>query len=372
MSSFINNVTTTTVNANTNSIFGNQNQTTNNTNTLFGNNNNTNTLFGNNNNTNILFGNNNNTNSLFGNNNNTNSLFGNNNNTNSLFGNNNNNKINNSLFTFGNNSQIQNPNNIGLFGTINNNNNNNNLLNNNMNIMRQQVIMTSVKPILTIPSSNNLRFVKLNTLDDNFKKITQKIQLDLINNSIQIQYAENIIKKLEENFQIVRNEGRNAVKFSKVIDSKLSKIKILLSNLHNEMKKLEFSLDKQKNNFRIIEQQEDINLIIPDDFLLDLIEELEQRMISYSSQIEDIQTLVNLYYSEENGNFNVNSDMIEELIVELYQCIKMLLNDEAAINDYVNTVKDNYVDYLKSIGFNDYAIKSKFDSYLNDDNHNFI
>ena len=138
------------------------------------------------------------------------------------------------------------------------------------------------------------------------------------------------------------------------------------------MKKLESSLDKQKNNFRIIEQQEDINLIIPDDFLLDLIEELEQRMISYSSQIEDIQTLVNLYYSEENGNFNVNSDMIEELIVELYQCIKMLLNDEAAINDYVNTVKDNYIDYLRNNGFNDYAIKSKFDSYLNDDNQNFI
>ena len=370
MSSIFNNATTTTVNPNTTSIFGNQNQNQNqnNTNSLFGNNNNTNILFGNNNNTNTLFGNNNPTNTLFSNNNNTNSLFGNNNNTNSLFGNNKNNITNNSLLTFGNNSQIQ-TNNIGLFGAVNNNNT---LLNNNLNNMRQQVIMTSVKPVLTIPSSNNLRFAKLNTLDDNYKKITQKIQLDLINNSIQIQHAENIIKKLEENFKIVRNEGINAVKFSKVIDSKLSKIKLLLSNLHNEMKKLEFSLDKQKNNFRIIEQQEDINLIIPDDFLLDLIEELEQRMISYSSQIEDIQTLVNLYYSEENGNFNVNSDMIEELIVELYQCIKMLLNDEAAINDYVNTVKDNYIDYLRNNGFNDYAIKSKFDSYLNDDNQNFI
>ena len=360
MSSLFNNANTTTVTTNTTSIFGNQNQNQNPTTSLFGNNNNTTSLFGNNNNTTSLFGNNNNTTSLFGNNTNTSSLFGNNNM---------NNKNNNSMLTFGNNSQIPNTNNIGLFGTVNNNNN---LLNNNLNNMRQQVIMTSVKPVLTIPSSNNLRFAKLNTLDDFYKKITQKIQLDLINNSIQIQHAENIIKKLEENFKIVRNEGINAVKFSKVIDSKLSKIKLLLSNLHNEMKKLEFSLDKQKNNFRIIEQQEDINLTIPDDFLLDLIEELEQRMISYSSQIEDIQTLVNLYYSEENGNFNINSDMIEELIVELYQCIKMLLNDEAAINDYVNTVKDNYIDYLKSIGFNDYAIKSKFDSYLNDDNQNFI
>ena len=350
------------------SLFGNNNQIS-----LFGNNNQTNnqiSLFGNNNQTNNqtpLFGNNNQTNNqtpLFGNSNqlnNQSSLFGNNNQSNnqsSLFGNNNQTSNPNSVFSFRNNN---NTNNIGTFGINNNNNLNNNFIQN-------QVIMTSIKPVLTIQSSNSLRFKKLNTLSEIFKKVIEKIQLDLTNNSIQIQYADNIIKRLEENFQIVRNEGANAVKFSKVVDSKLSKVKILLNNLHNEMKKLEFSLEKQKNNFRIVEQQEDINLTIPDEFLLDLIEELEQRMISYSSQIEDIQTLVNLYYSEENGNFNVNSDMIEELIVELYQCIKMLLNDEAAINDYVNTVKESFIDYLKNLGLNDYEIKSKFDSYLEEEN----
>lgn len=349
------------------SLFGNNNQTS-----LFGNNNQTNNqtpLFGTNNQQNnqpSLFGNNNQSNnqpSIFGNNNQPNnpSLFGNNNqlnNQSSLFGNNNQTSNPNSVFSFRNNN---NTNNIGTFGINNNNNLNNNFIQN-------QVIMTSIKPVLTIQSSNSLRFKKLNTLSEIFKKVIEKIQLDLTNNSIQIQYADNIIKRLEENFQIVRNEGANAVKFSKVVDSKLSKVKILLNNLHNEMKKLEFSLEKQKNNFRIVEQQEDINLTIPDEFLLDLIEELEQRMISYSSQIEDIQTLVNLYYSEENGNFNVNSDMIEELIVELYQCIKMLLNDEAAINDYVNTVKESFIDYLKNLGLNDYEIKSKFDSYLEEEN----
>jgi hypothetical protein len=168
-----------------NSLFGNNNNTTNVTNNLFGNSNNTtntaNSLFGNNNNTtntaNSLFGNNNNTIST------TSSIFGNNNNptstSNSLFGNINNNVnfSNASTFTFGSNqnqnqtnntttSVIGNNNPNSLFGQNNNNPisslgqnnnqnqignlngiNNNNQVNNNINQNNQYLDLNNPKTL---------------------------------------------------------------------------------------------------------------------------------------------------------------------------------------------------------------------------------
>ena len=146
-----------------NSLFGNNNNTTNATNNLFGNNNNTtntaNSLFGNNNNTtntaNSLFGNNNNTIST------TSSIFGNNNNptstSNSLFGNINNNVnfSNASTFTFGSN-QNQNQTNNTTTSVIGNNNPNSLFSQNNNN------------PISSLGQNNNQNQIgNLNGINNN-------------------------------------------------------------------------------------------------------------------------------------------------------------------------------------------------------------
>jgi hypothetical protein len=146
-----------------NSLFGNNNNTTNVTNNLFGNNNNTtntaNSLFGNNNNTtntaNSLFGNNNNTIST------TSSIFGNNNNptstSNSLFGNINNNVnfSNASTFTFGSN-QNQNQTNNTTTSVIGNNNPNSLFSQNNNN------------PISSLGQNNNQNQIgNLNGINNN-------------------------------------------------------------------------------------------------------------------------------------------------------------------------------------------------------------
>ena len=180
-----------------NSLFGNNNNTTNATNNLFGNNNNTtntaNSLFGNNNNTisttSSIFGNNNNptstSNSLFGNinnnvnfsnastftfgsnqnqnqtNNTTTSVIG-NNNPNSLFGQNNNNPIS-SL------GQNNNQNQIGNLNGINNNNQMNNNINQNNqyldlnnpktlhDLLEYQKILTNIDNCMN-PSKNENMF----------------------------------------------------------------------------------------------------------------------------------------------------------------------------------------------------------------------
>ena len=180
-----------------NSLFGNNNNTTNATNNLFGNNNNTtnttNNLFGNNNNTisttSSIFGNNNNptstSNSLFGNinnnvnfsnastftfgsnqnqnqtNNTTTSVIG-NNNPNSLFGQNNNNPIS-SLGQNNNQNQIGNLNGINNNNQVNNNINQNNQyldLNNPKtlhDLLEYQKILTNIDNCMN-PSKNENMF----------------------------------------------------------------------------------------------------------------------------------------------------------------------------------------------------------------------
>ena len=234
---------------------------------------------------------------------------------------------------------------------------------NNNNQYPSQPVITSTKPILALQSTNSLRYMKIENMSDDVKKIAQKIQMDLLNNEMHITFAEKLIQKLEDNFNAVKNEGINLVKYGKVVNTKNTKIKYTINNIKSELQKIASSLEKEKNNYRVIELGSDMNITIPNDFLLYFTNELEERMLSYASQIEDIQTLINLYYSEENGNFTMNSDMVEELIIELYKCIKILLSDEAVLNEYVNSVKNGFIDMLKSYGFNDYQIKARFEGY---------
>ena len=326
------------------SLFG-QPQTTNQTNTgsLFGNQPQQNTSTGT-----SLFNNTtqNNTGGLFGNTTQQNST--------SLFGGTTQTTTGTSLF----NNQAQNSNqNNGLNVTFSANG----------SMIQSQPIITSQKPLIALQTSNSMRYSKIESFNEEIKKAAQKIQIDLTNNSMHINYAEKLIKKLEENFNIVKTEGIKVVKYSKVVNTKNTKIKVIIDNLKNEIKHLNDSLEKEKNNYRILESGSDLNITIPNNFLLTFTQELEDRMISYSTQIEDIQTLINLYYSEENGNFTINSDLVEELIIELYKCIKILLNDEAVLNDYVTSIQRHFIDLLRSYGFNDYQIKGRFDSYLEED-----
>lgn len=258
-----------------------------------------------------------------------------------------------------------------LFNNQTQNSNQNNGLNvtfsANGPMIHSQPIIISQKPLIALQTSNSMRYSKIESFNEEIKKAAQKIQIDLTNNSMHLNYAEKLIKKLEENFNIVKTEGIKVVKYSKVVNTKNTKIKVIIDNLKNEIKHLNDSLEKEKNNYRILESGSDLNITIPNNFLLTFTQELEDRMISYSTQIEDIQTLINLYYSEENGNFTINSDIVEELIIELYKCIKILLNDEAVLNDYVTSIQRHFIELLRSYGFNDYQIKGRFDSYLEED-----
>ena len=47
--------------------------------------------------------------------------------------------------------------------------------------------------------------------------------------------------------------------------------------------------------------------------------------------------------------------------------IKILLNDEAVLNDYVTSIQRHFIELLRSFGFNDYQLKGRFDSYLEED-----
>jgi hypothetical protein len=58
--------------------------------------------------------------------------------------------------------------------------------------------------------------------------------------------------------------------------------------------------------------------------------------------------------------------MVEVLITELYKCIKILLSDEATLNDAVNLLKSNFSELLKNYGMNEYQIKTRYDNYLED------
>ena len=213
-----------------------------------------------------------------------------------------------------------------------------------------------------------------------FKQMAETIHKEFNKNEQYLTQSKNLLEKLNKNFSKLKEFCNSSLKMSKVIDDNQNKIKLIINNLEYENKKLNINIENEEKNLKILNENNDIDINIPNDYLLNFCKELEERIIIYTHQIEEISILINLYYNNinnENGNNdednNNNNNSIEELIYELYNCIKLLLTEEYKINMKVNILKEKFKNILQfNYGYNIDFIKNRFNSYQNSFNQKYI
>jgi len=234
----------------------------------------------------------------------------------------------------------------------------------NLNYMNVQQNQNN-PPVFSLLPSNYLKYDKVSSLQDDIKKLIGKIELDLKNNEIYQDYAEKMFKSLNENFKIISSEGVKLVKCCKLINSKNSQIKFTLETLKNELNQQTELLKGERKNFNILEQHPSFKISIPNEYFLKLIQEIEEKMSMQIQEISDLEALINLYYRKEYGSFKVNSDIVEEIIKELYNCLIGLVSEAARINDYVNSLKLNYIEVMKfNYGWKESEIENRMRANL--------
>ena len=199
------------------------------------------------------------------------------------------------------------------------------------------------------------------------------IHKEFNNNEQYLTQSKTLLEKLNKNFTKLKEFCNSSLKMSKVIDDNQNKIKLIINNLEYENKKLNINIENEEKNLKNLNENNDVDINIPNDYLLNFCKELEERIIIYTHQIEEISILINLYYNNINNENENENNSIEELIYELYNCIKLLLTEEYKINMKVNILKEKFKNILQfNYGYNIDFIKNRFNSYQNLFNQKYV
>ena len=321
-----------------------------------------------------LFGNNNQNQNqgggLFGNNNNQGGgLFGNNNSQGGgLFGNNNNQ----GGGLFGNNNQNQNQGG-GLFG--NNNQNNNNIFNggfnnNNNNIinnapLQQQNFYTSVTPVIALNKGNSIKNMQLSKLPDEFQKAVLTLKLNLKNQEIKLdelqKYSQRIIELIDQSNKSVEKMGE----FNDFINKKLTQYDSIVNQINENFKFISEAFDQEQKNINLMEQDLGFKIDIPSKFLITYSQNLYNKTITFSQKLNDIITLIKVYYSQANDNINFDGDIMESTIAEFIKIVKSLLEENERQEKMINEMYHIIFEFARSYGENPETVRNNIIQYGN-------
>ena len=322
-----------------------------------------------------LFGNNNQNQNqgggLFGNNNQNQGggLFGNNNNQGGgLFGNNNNQ----GGGLFGNNNQNQNQGG-GLFG--NNNQNNNNIFNegfnnNNNNIinnapLQQQNFYTSVTPVIALNKGNSIKNMQLSKLPDEFQKAVLTLKLNLKNQEIKLdelqKYSQRIIELIDQSNKSVEKMGE----FNDFINKKLTQYDSIVNQINENFKFISEAFDQEQKNINLMEQDLGFKIDIPSKFLITYSQNLYNKTITFSQKLNDIITLIKVYYSQANDNINFDGDIMESTIAEFIKIVKSLLEENERQEKMINEMYHIIFEFARSYGENPETVRNNIIQYGN-------
>ena len=310
-----------------------------------------------------LFGNNNQNQNqgggLFGNNNNQGGgLFGNNNNRGGgLFGNNNQNQ-NQGGGLFGNNNQ--NNNNIFNGGF---NNNNNNIINNAP--LQQQNFYTSVTPVIALNKGNSIKNMQLSKLPDEFQKAVLTLKLNLKNQEIKLdelqKYSQRIIELIDQSNKSVEKMGE----FNDFINKKLTQYDSIVNQINENFKFISEAFDQEQKNINLMEQDLGFKIDIPSKFLITYSQNLYNKTITFSQKLNDIITLIKVYYSQANDNINFDGDIMESTIAEFIKIVKSLLEENERQEKMINEMYHIIFEFARSYGENPETVRNNIIQYGN-------
>ena len=317
-----------------------------------------------------LFGNNQNQGGLFGNNQNTQNqggLFGNNNqNQGGLFGNNPNNQNQGGLF--GNNNQNQG----GLFGNNNQNNQNqgglfNGLNNNNNNMFNAPIqetrFFTSVEPVIALNKNNSIRNIPLSKLPDDYQKAVLTMKLNLKNQEIKLdelqRYSQRIIELIDQGNKSVEKMGE----FNGFINKKLNQYESIVNQINDNFKFISEAFDQEQKNINLMEQDLGFKIDIPSKFLITYSQNLYNKTITFNQKLNDIITLIKVYYSQANDNINFDSGIMESTIAEFIKIVKSLLEENERQEKMINEMYHIILEFARNYGENPDTVRNNIIQY---------
>ena len=285
-------------------------------------------------------------------------LFGNNQNNNrgGIFGNNGNNNLGN-----GNNNNQGGP-----FG----NNNNNNPFNLNNNNGPQQIqenqFFTTITPVIALSPNNEIRNIQLYKLPENFQNAVLTLKLNLKNQELKLEelqiYSQRLINFIDQNSKSVEKLSE----FNNFINQKLNKYDEIINQVKENYDNITQSFEEEQKNIKLMEQDAGYKIDIPSKFLINYSQNLLNRTELFQQRLNDIITLIKVYYSQNNNDFYFDSDIIESTIGEYIKIVKNLLEGNARQEKMINEMIQIMLKTANDYGYSPNEVYNNIIQYANE------
>ena len=119
-----------------------------------------------------------------------------------------------------------------------------------------------------------------------------------------------------------------------------------------------------------MEQDAGFKIEIPSKFLINFSQNLLNRTELFQKRINDAITLIKLYYSQSNNDYNFDSDIMESTIAEFVKIVKYLLESTARQEKMINEMLHIFLQAVVDRGYNPNTVYNNIKQYTIECNSN--
>ena len=250
----------------------------------------------------------------------------------------------------------------GIFNNMlnggNNNNNNNNLINAPLNIR-----FTTVTPVIALNKTNSIKNMQLSKLPDEYQKAVLTLKLNLKNQEIKLdelqRYSQRIIELIDQSNKSVEKMGE----FNGFINKKLNQYESIVNQINENFKFISEAFDQEQKNINLMEQDLGFKIDIPSKFLITYSQNLYNKTITFNQKLNDIITLIKVYYSQANDNINFDSGIMESTIAEFIKIVKSLLEENERQEKMINEMYHIILEFARNYGENPDTVRNNIIQY---------
>ena len=207
--------------------------------------------------------------------------------------------------------------------------------------------------------------MQLSKLPDEFQKAVLTLKLNLKNQEIKLdelqKYSQRIIELIDQSNKSVEKMGE----FNDFINKKLTQYDSIVNQINENFKFISEAFDQEQKNINLMEQDLGFKIDIPSKFLITYSQNLYNKTITFSQKLNDIITLIKVYYSQANDNINFDGDIMESTIAEFIKIVKSLLEENERQEKMINEMYHIIFEFARSYGENPETVRNNIIQYGN-------
>ena len=206
----------------------------------------------------------------------------------------------------------------------------------------------------------------VNKLPEEYQKAVLSLKMNLKNQEIKLdelqRYSQRIIDLIDQSNKSVEKLGE----YNNFINKKLNKYDLILNQINENFEFLNESFNQEQKNINLMEQDSGFKIDIPSKYLITYSQNLYNKSIEFNQKLNDIITLIRVYYSQNNDNNNFDGGIIESTLAEFIKIVRNLLEGNERQEKMINEMYHIIFEFARKYGENPETVRNNIIQYMNE------